>query len=83
MSAPIGQYDPMLLCVAATNILVYSAPDSKTKEAMRYTGLNQCDIAPDTYQKIIDKSKMKKLTPHLSHIEGLIDFLSFNSDNLF
>ena len=53
-------YDPALLYVAAANILMHSAPGTKTKEAINCEGFKQVDIKYDTYRKRIDTLKKKK-----------------------
>ena len=53
------EYDYVLLCVSAANILVYSAPGTKTKEAMKCAGFKQVDIEYDTYWKHIERLKNK------------------------
>ena len=55
----MGEYDPNLLCIAATNILMQSAPGTQTKEAMKCAGFKQVDIKYDTYRKRIEILKKK------------------------
>ena len=43
-SHSMGEYDPDLLCVAAANILMHSAPGTQTKEGLKREGFNQVDI---------------------------------------
>ena len=58
-SHSMGEYDPNLLCIAPTNILMQSAPGTQTKEAMKCAGFKQVDIKYDTYRKRIEILKKK------------------------
>ena len=58
-SHSIGEYDPALLCVAAANILMHSAPGTQTKEAMKRAGFKPVDIKYYTYWKRIERMKNK------------------------
>ena len=45
----LGKYNPALLCVSASNILMHSAPGTQTKEEMKCAWFKQVDIKYDTY----------------------------------
>ena len=64
----MGEYDPALLCVAAANILMHSAPGTQTKEAMKCAGFKKVDIKYDTYRKRIEILKKKMVASNLSKI---------------
>ena len=64
----MGEYDPDLLCIAATNILMQSAPGTQTKEEMKCAGLKKIYIKYDTYQKRIDILKKKIVASKSSQI---------------
>ena len=64
----MGEYDPALLCVAAANILMHSAPGTQTKEAMKCAGFKQVDVEYDTYRKRIERLKKKIVASKSSHI---------------
>ena len=68
MSVQIGEYDPAVLYAAAANILVYSAPGTTTKEAMKCSGFKEVDMASDTYRKRIERLKKKIMTSYPSQI---------------
>ena len=48
-SHSMGEYDPALLCVVASNILMHSAPGTQTNEAMKCAVFKQFDIEYDPY----------------------------------
>ena len=68
LSHPMGEYDPALLCVAASKIMMHSAPRTQTKEAMKCAGFKQVDIEYDTYQKCIEIPKKKIVASNSSQI---------------
>ena len=65
-SHSMGEYDPALLYVAAANILMQSAPGTKTKEDMKCAGFKQFEIEYDTCQKRIERLKKKIVGPNSS-----------------
>ena len=64
----MGEYDPALLFVAASNILIHLAPETQTKEAIKCAGFNQVDIEHDTYLKRIERLKKKIVASNSSQI---------------
>ena len=57
MSAKIGEYDPTLLSAVTANILVYSAPGTTRKAAMKCAGFKEVYMVSDTYGNFIERLK--------------------------
>ena len=64
----MGEYDTALICVAAVNMLMHSAPGTQTKEAMKCARFKQVDIKYDTYRRHIERLKKKKVASKSYHI---------------
>ena len=85
MSAQIGEYDPTLLCAAAANILVCSAPSTTLKEAMKCAGFKEVDMESAKYRKRIERLKKRIIPSHpsLVKVHKWVNFISFDSDHWF
>ena len=64
----MDEYNPALIFVAASNMLMYSDPGTQTKEAMKCVGFKQVDIEYDTYRKRIEILKKKIVASNSSQI---------------
>ena len=64
----MGEYNPALICVATSDILIHSATVTQTKEAMKRAGFKQVSIKYDTYQKRIEIMRKKIVASNSSQI---------------
>ena len=64
----MSSYDPIALCSSAAQILALSAPDTKTKTAMKCTGFRSIDEEYNAYRKRIERLTNKLKASHPSQL---------------
>ena len=64
----MSNYDPHVLCHSAAQILLLSAPDTKTKTAMECAGFKSVDEEYKLYRKRIERMRNRLRSSHPSQI---------------
>ena len=84
LGVPMDEYNPLALCDAAANILILSAPGTKTKAAMSIAGFKSGDML-ERYRKRIERKKRKLETHRPVSRPDMIEIntLSTESDSTF
>ena len=77
----MDQYNPLALCDAAANILLLSAPGTKTKAAMSIAGFKSSDMMLERYRKRIERQKSKLETQRLTPCPDVIEVHSLSTES--
>ena len=82
----MSSYDPIALCSSAAQILALSAPDTKTKNAMKCAWFRSVDEEYNAYRKRIERLINKLKVSHPSQItvqeESLVSTSSLSTETV-